>query len=103
MRHRNMYYATGLPGWMRFGYSPGWAGRGGRGPGRRTQYIMTGQWPTPQLAAAEGPGFAPHSAAQVGTASAPVTLAALRAQAQLLTEQLVALSDRIEELERRAE
>ncbi len=22
---RHMYYATGLPGWMRFGYSPGWA------------------------------------------------------------------------------
>ncbi len=24
--HRNMFYATGLPGWMRFGYSPGWGG-----------------------------------------------------------------------------
>ncbi len=24
--HRNMYYATGLPGWVRFGYSPGWGG-----------------------------------------------------------------------------
>ncbi len=21
-----MYYATGLPGWVRFGYSPGWGG-----------------------------------------------------------------------------
>ena len=42
-RHRNMYYLTGLPGWMRFGYSPGW---GGMPPG--AQYAMTGQWPTPQ-------------------------------------------------------
>lgn len=25
-RYRNMYHATGLPGWMRFGYSPGWGG-----------------------------------------------------------------------------
>jgi len=25
-RHRYMYYATGLPGWMRFGFSPGWLG-----------------------------------------------------------------------------
>ncbi|HDM37090.1 MAG TPA: hypothetical protein ENG09_07640 [Candidatus Syntrophoarchaeum butanivorans] len=25
-RWRNMYYMTGLPGWMRFGYSPGWGG-----------------------------------------------------------------------------
>ena len=24
--HRNMYRLTGLPGWMRFGYSPGWGG-----------------------------------------------------------------------------
>ena len=24
--HRNMFYATGLPGWVRFGYSPGWGG-----------------------------------------------------------------------------
>jgi len=23
---RNMFYMTGLPGWMRFGYSPGWGG-----------------------------------------------------------------------------
>ena len=23
-RHRNWYYATGLPGWVRFGYSPAW-------------------------------------------------------------------------------
>lgn len=23
-RHRNWYYATGLPGWARFGYGPAW-------------------------------------------------------------------------------
>lgn len=39
--HRNMFYATGLPGWMRFGYSPGW---GGMPPG--AQYLQqTGQLP----------------------------------------------------------
>jgi len=42
-----MYNLTGLPGWMRFGFSPG---RGG-GPGPCAQYLMTGQWPTPQMAA----------------------------------------------------
>lgn len=26
MRWRNMFWLTGLPGWMRFGYSPGWGG-----------------------------------------------------------------------------
>ena len=39
--HRNMYYLTGLPGWMRFGYSPGW---GGLPP--MAQYLsQTGQLP----------------------------------------------------------
>jgi len=40
-RHRYMYYLTGLPGWMRFGFSPGW---GTLPPG--AQYLMTGTWPT---------------------------------------------------------
>lgn len=26
MRWRRMFWLTGLPGWMRFGYSPGWGG-----------------------------------------------------------------------------
>ena len=41
-----MYYATGMPGWMRCGYSPGW---GGIPP--VAAYIMAGQWPTPQAQA----------------------------------------------------
>lgn len=52
MRRRNMYYATGLPGWMRFGYSPGWVGRSPSGLGPCAEYMMAGQWPTPQMAAA---------------------------------------------------
>ena len=51
-RHRYMYYATGLPGWMRFGYSPGWLGVSPTGMGPAASYLMTGQWPTPQMAAA---------------------------------------------------
>jgi len=31
-RHRNWYYATGLPGWVRFGYGPAWGAPLG-GPG----------------------------------------------------------------------
>jgi len=52
MRHRNMYHMTGLPGWMRFGYSPGWAGRSASGLGPGAEYLMMGQWPNPQMAAA---------------------------------------------------
>jgi len=38
-RHRNMYYMTGLPGWIRFGYSPGWVGRSPTGLSPTAQWI----------------------------------------------------------------
>ncbi|MEA2070028.1 MAG: hypothetical protein U9O98_01920 [Asgard group archaeon] len=42
-RHRRMYELTGLPGWIRFGSSPGFSG-GGRGMGPCGQYLQeTGQ------------------------------------------------------------
>ena len=49
--HRWMYQLTGLPGWMRFGFSPGWQGRSPTGLGPGVTYLMTGQWPTPQAQA----------------------------------------------------
>ena len=51
MRNRNryLYNLTGLPGWMRFGYSPGWIGRSSSGVGPAAQYLLTGSWPTPQM------------------------------------------------------
>ncbi|NIP66876.1 hypothetical protein GWN63_00045 [Candidatus Bathyarchaeota archaeon] len=39
-RHRHMYYLTGLPGWMRFGYSPGWVDRSPTGLPPTAQWIM---------------------------------------------------------------
>ena len=63
--HRNMYYLTGLPGWMRFGFSPGWIGRSPTGLGPAASYLMSGQWPTPQAAAywqAMQAGQAPYPA-----------------------------------------
>ncbi|MQY60843.1 hypothetical protein GH153_03280, partial [bacterium] len=49
MRNRWMYQLTGLPGWMRFGFSPGWIGRSPTGLGPAAQYMMHGTWPTPQM------------------------------------------------------
>jgi len=49
--NRYMYYLTGLPGWMRFGFSPGWLGRSPTGLGPAASYLMTGQWPTSQAQA----------------------------------------------------
>jgi len=45
-RRRNIYRLTGLPGWMRFGYSPGWVGRNPAGSPSTAQYlIQAGQAP----------------------------------------------------------
>ena len=35
-----MYYLTGMPGWIRFGYSPGWVGRSPTGLPPTAQWIM---------------------------------------------------------------
>lgn len=51
-----MYRLTGLPGWMRFGYSPGWIGGSPTGLPPTTQYLMqTGQVPQPAPYAAQIP------------------------------------------------
>jgi hypothetical protein len=114
MRRRNMFYATGLPGWMRFGYSPGW---GGLPPG--AQFLMTGQWPTPQMAAAWQamqagqpvpdavwqPGMAGMAGAVPPFAAGPwmpdpqAQLEALKAQAEMLEAQLEQVRETIQQLD----
>jgi len=70
---RNQYYATGLPGWARFGYAPAW----GAPP-----------------AAAYGPYATPPMPEQ--------ETEFLKTQAEWLKKQLDAISKRIEELEKEA-
>ena len=94
-----MYYATGLPGWMRCGYSPGWVGRSPSGLGPCAQYLLTGQWPNPAMAAAAqgmGAGFA--GGPQV---SPQQQLAMLQAQAELLEQQLKAVRQQIADMEQK--
>ncbi len=94
MRHRNMYYLTGLPGFMRFGYSPGWVGRSPSGLGPCAQFLMSGQWPLPQAATAQGapagawPGMNPQA-----------RLESLKNQATVLEQQLEASKAQIAGLE----
>jgi hypothetical protein len=116
-----MYYATGLPGWMRFGFSPGWIGRSPTGLGPCASYFMTGQWPTPQAQAYwQVRGAIPRiGAVQSGQAAypqygggwaspppfAPGTteeqeLAWLKSQADMLSQQLEQINSRISELEK---
>lgn len=87
--HRNMYYATGLPGWMR-GMSPG---------GPCAQFLMTGQWPTPQAQTA-WQAMQAGAAPAAGLAADPASqLGMLRSQAELLRQQLAQLEARIAQLE----
>jgi len=91
-----MYYATGLPGWMRFGYSPGWVGRSPTGLGPCAQFLLTGQWPMPQMAAA---WQAVQPSMGVQPAMKEARLAFLRQQAEMLRQQLEQLQAQISSLE----
>ena len=97
-RHRNMYYATGQPGWMRFGYSPGW----GELPPGAKYLSQTGQMPQ----------FASWMQNQSST-ERPVTpitqdipagstreeeILALENQADLLSKQLKKIKKRLKEI-----
>lgn len=113
MRHRNMFYLTGLPGWMRFGYSPGWVGRSPSGLGPCAEFLMSGQWPTPQMAAAwqamqAGQPVVPWGMAAPMAGRAPWgvpqpdpqgQLEWLKGQADLLQQQLEQVQKQIQELE----
>lgn len=113
-RYRWMYQLTGLPGWMRFGFSPGWVGRSPTGLGPAAQYLMYGSWPTPQMNYAwqQGqiplspmpgypmPGFPtpydPWGAAQL---TPEQELNTLKAEAEVLEDELEGIKKRIKELE----
>ena len=89
-RCRNMYYLTGLPGWMRFGYSPGWIGRSPTGLPPTAQYLaQTGQIPqfTSWL----------QQQAPVGMPKEQ-EISMLEGQAKMLEPQLEQIKKRLEEL-----
>jgi len=118
--NRNMYYLTGLPGWMRFGFSPGWAGRSPTGLGPAASYMMTGQWPTPQAQSywqsmqagqAPYPAFGGYGAAPTGgavpmgapfmpQASPEQELSFLKNQTDSLKNQMEQINSRIKEIEK---
>ncbi|MEW6374515.1 MAG: hypothetical protein AB1502_01815 [Thermodesulfobacteriota bacterium] len=115
MRYRWWYRMTGLPGWMRFGFSPGWAGRGPYGLGPGAYYLMHGLWPTPQMNYAwrrgdvpfpqpsgfPMPGFPTPYDPWGATKVAPEQeLEILKGEAEMLEEELERIKKRIDELEK---
>jgi hypothetical protein len=108
--NRNMYYLTGLPGWMRFGFSPGWQGRSPTGLGPGATYLMTGQWPTPQAQAywqAMQAGQAPYPFYGAPATAPGMTreqeLDFLKNQADVIKGQLEQIEARMRELETKKE
>jgi len=101
--NRYMYYATGQPGWMRFGYSPGWVGRSATGLGPCAEYIMTGRWPTPQMQAAWEAGDIPATGAAttISQMTPEQELKMLKNQAQILKQQLEEIEEKIKESEKK--
>ncbi len=113
-RHRWWYRLTGLPGWMRFGFSPGWVGRSPYGLGPCAQYLTYGQWPTPQMEYfwqsgqmpfSAQPGFPtpeqpmPYGSSGVAQLTPDQELSMLKEQAEFMEDELGGITRRIEELE----
>lgn len=103
--YRHMYYATGLPGFMRFGFSPGWIGRSPTGLGPCATYLMTGAWGFPQFPAyregwgqAQVPGPGGGAVPSFGM-SKEDEIGFLRQRAEWLTAQAEEINRRIQELE----
>ncbi len=107
-RRRNMYYLTGLPGWMRFGYSPGWADRSPTGMPPGAQYLtQTGQMPqfaswlqqqAPAAARVGVPFGLTPAQAGMPALSKEQEIELLESQAQMLGDQLTQIKKRLEEL-----
>lgn len=97
MRYRNMYYATGLPGWMRFGYSPGWSGM----PPGASYLAQSGQIPAfMSWQGQQAPYRPPWGQASWGMApSRPEDeVSFLSARAQALEAELAQIKTRLDEL-----
>jgi len=101
-KRRNMYYLTGLPGWMRFGYSLGWIGRTPTGLPPAAQYLtQTGQMPQfGSWIQQQAPAVAPVGPTPMGMPAMPKEqeISMLESQAKMLGDQLEQIKKRLEEL-----
>jgi len=96
-RYRWMYNVTGMPGWMRFGFSPGWVGRSRTGLGPCATYMMTGRWPMPFNL----PGY---PATESNMPQVPfLSFTSKEQELEMLEEQSKALSSQVEAIRKRIE
>ncbi|MDI6885516.1 MAG: DUF5320 domain-containing protein [archaeon] len=100
--YRWMYYLTGLPGWMRFGYSPGWIGRSPTGLPPAAQYLAQAGL-MPQFTSwlqQQAPAGVPITPMGMPAMPKEQEIAMLEAQARMLGDQLELIKKRLEELKK---
>ncbi len=94
-----MYYLTGLPGWMRFGYSPGWVGRSATGLPPTAEWLISSGL-LPQFRQYLASGTTAPMAPPVAPIGAPLTreqeVQILEQQARVIEAQLEAMRRRLE-------
>ncbi|MDI6916507.1 MAG: hypothetical protein QMC80_01770 [Thermoplasmatales archaeon] len=99
--HRNMYYMTGLPGWMRFGYSPGWGGM----PPMANYLMQTGQMPQAmnwfQQQMPMGPQMPTTSQMPMQTPMGMPMQTPPEQEKQMLNKQVKMLGDQIKQMKER--
>ena len=94
-RYRWMFYLTGLPGWLRFGFSPGWIGRSPTGLPPTAQWILQS-------------GLLPQYMQWIQTVSPAATYPIVpqmskEQERQILEQQVKALESQLEALRKRLE
>lgn len=98
-----MYYLTGLPGWLRFGFSPGWLGRSPTGlpptaqwlqqSGLLPQYMQDLQKEIPMAPPPGGKPFAPTYTKDQEKQMLEYQIKALKGQTEAINKRLKELSD----------
>jgi len=107
-RYRWMFYLTGLPGWLRFGFSPGWLGRSPTGLPPTAQWLLqSGLLPQfMQYLQTAAPTVVPPAATPPATGTqttAPFPTLTKEQEKQLLEQQVKLLEAQLENLRKRLE
>jgi hypothetical protein len=108
-----MYYLTGLPGWMRFGFSPGWVGRSPTGLPPTAQWLMQSGLMPQYLAYLQtvAPTAVPPTTVPTGVPTAPATPFTMpfaptltkEQEKQMLEQQVKSLEAQLDTIRKRLE
>ncbi len=103
-RYRWMYYLTGTPGWLRFGFSPGWLGRSPTGLPPTAQWIISsGLLPQYTSYLAQNPPVAPVGPFPTAPVTPTTPGLTKEQEKQMLEQQMKILESQLEAIKKRLE